>query len=177
MFKHVSGYAFHDLSLNLVHSLVKWEQPYIRMYGKDVAIPRLTCWMGEATYTYSGHKNIPGAMPEAISALRDKLQAKTGAQFNSCLANYYRDGSDSVSWHSDDEKELGLEPVIASLSFGASRDFKVKHKETGIPKTFHLQNGDLLVMSGKSQADYVHCVPKTKREVGPRINLTFRLIK
>lgn len=174
MFKHISD-KFKQFSMQEIMQDLTWEQPSIRMYGKDIKIPRLTCWMGDATYTYSGHKNTPHEMTQMVLDLRMMLETLTGAQFNSCLANYYREGSDSVSWHSDDEKELGSEPVIASLSFGASRDFKVKHKESGMVKTFHLQHGDLIVMSGRSQLDYLHCVPKTTKKIGPRLNLTFRL--
>lgn len=161
---------------DLISSLT-WEQPSIKMFGKSIQIPRLTCWMGDSAYTYSGHTNTPIAMPEIISQIKTWLESYTGARFNSVLANYYRNGSDSVSWHSDDEPELGQEPTIASLSFGASRDFQIKHKATGERKTYRLEHGDLLVMSGRSQLDYLHCVPKTTKPVGARINLTFRTIK
>lgn len=166
----------NSLSLQTLESMLSWEQPTIRMFGKSIPIPRLTCWMGDAAYTYSGHKNTPVYMPEIIRQVKDRLETGLGVKFNSVLANYYRTGSDSVSWHSDDEPELGPEPVIASLSIGASRTFQVKHKTNGKRTDFKLGHGDLLVMSGKSQADYLHCIPKTTKP-GARINLTFRLIK
>lgn len=155
-------------------SQLTWEQPSIRMYGREVQIPRRTCWMGDGSYTYSGRTNIPVAMPAVIASLLHDLQTFTGARFNSVLANHYRGGADSVAWHSDDEPELGAAPVIASLSFGASRAFQIKSKTTGERTSLTLNHGDLLIMSGRSQADYLHAVPKTARPVGERLNLTFR---
>jgi alkylated DNA repair dioxygenase AlkB len=172
-FSYNSKWADAVSTQNLIETL-KWEQPSIKLYGKEVKIPRLTCWMGEGSYTYSGHKNIPVTTPEIITQIQGWIESYTGAKFNSVLANYYRDGSDSVSWHSDDEKELGNEPVIASLSFGASRSFGIKSKATGERTTLILNHGDLVVMSGRSQLDYLHCVPKTAKKVGARVNLTFR---
>jgi alkylated DNA repair dioxygenase AlkB len=178
----VIGFAYHAkwadavVTSDLIRALT-WEQPSIRMFGKQVKIPRLTCWMGEGSYTYSGHRNTPVAMPEMISQIKGWLETYTGAKFNSVLANYYRDGSDSVSWHSDDEPELGSEPVIASLSFGASRNFAVRKKSTATRHDFLLGHGDLLVMSGPSQSEYQHAILKTTKKLGERVNLTFRLTK
>lgn len=176
------GFDYHAkwadaVSVNDLISQLQWSQPSIKLYGKEVKIPRLTCWMGEGSYTYSGHKNIPVATPEIIAQIQGWVERKAGVKFNSVLANYYRDGSDSVAWHSDNEPELGSEPVIASLSFGASRAFGIKHKATGERETLILGHGDLVIMSGRSQLDYLHCVPKTTKKVGARVNLTFRLTK
>jgi alkylated DNA repair dioxygenase AlkB len=170
-----------------------WEQPTIRVYGRECAVPRLTCWMGDAEYTYSGVRHFPMAMPPWLAAMRDRLEGELGCRFNSVLANYYRGGADSVAWHADDEPELGPEPTIASVSLGAARRFLVRPREHKLVELraaddfasrlaadfdleYELGFGDLLVMRGRSQADYLHSVPKTRREVGPRLNLTFRRI-
>lgn len=174
-FRYLPRWA--DAAVSDLAAQLTWEQPSIRMFGREVQIPRLTCWMGEGSYTYSGHTNIPVEPPPVVADLLAKLHAFTGARFNSVLANYYRSGADSVAWHSDDEPELGDEPVIASLSFGAARDFQIKSKATGERTTITLGHGDLLIMSGRSQAEYLHAVPKTARKVGERINLTFRLTR
>lgn len=162
---------------------IAWTQQPIRMFGREVMQPRLTSWMGEAAYTYSGRRHEPAPMPAIVATIRTWLETTTGARFNSVLANMYRNGSDSVSWHADDEPELGIEPTIASLSFGASRAFKIRCSDTACTRpacggnwTLELAHGDLLVMSGPSQRDYQHAVPKTARPVEPRVNLTFRQV-
>ena len=136
--------------------------------------PRLTAWMGDHAYRYSGLTNEPQPWPPALATLRDRLSEELGAPFNSCLANLYRDGSDSMGYHADDEPELGPQPVIASISLGARRRFALRHRTSRQRWTWELGEGDLLVMSGESQRDYLHAVPKTARPVGPRMNLTFR---
>jgi alkylated DNA repair dioxygenase AlkB len=153
---------------------IGWEQHHIRVHGRTVPTPRLTAWMGDAAYTYSGLVNEPQPWPAALADLRDRLTAELGVHFNSCLANLYRDGRDSMGYHSDDEPELGPRPVIASISLGARRRFTLRHRVTGERWTWELGEGDLLVMSAESQSDYAHAVPKTARPVGPRLNLTFR---
>lgn len=163
-------------SINRVFEELGWHQPSIQLYGKTIKIPRLTSWMGTGSYTYSGNHHAPAPMTESVAALHKQVESLTGQSFNSVLANYYRDGSDSVSWHSDNEKELGDLPVIASLSLGAVRTFSIREKATGQVTKLNLGHGDLLVMSGRSQKDYLHCVPKTARAVWPRLNLTFRTI-
>lgn len=154
---------------------IAWEQKDITMFGRTVPTPRLTAWMGDVAYTYSGVLNEPNAWPPALSAMRDRLIEELGVGFNSCLANLYRDGADSMGYHSDDEPELGPRPVIASVSLGARRGFTLRHRGTRERWSWSLGEGDLLVMEGESQADYAHAVPKTARPIGPRMNLTFRL--
>lgn len=154
---------------------VGWEQHDITLFGRTVPTPRLTAWMGDVAYRYSGVLNQPKAWPAALAAVRDRLRAEVGAPFNSCLANLYRDGSDSMGYHSDDEPELGARPVIASLSLGAYRTFTLRHRGTRQRWSWQLGGGDLLLMTGESQSDYAHAVPKTRRPVGPRMNLTFRV--
>jgi alkylated DNA repair dioxygenase AlkB len=153
---------------------IDWEQNDITIAGRTTKIPRLTCWMGDAAYTYSGVRNEPRPLPAALEELQGRLVAESAAEYNSCLANLYRDGRDSIGYHSDDEPELGPRPTIASISLGDRRSFHLKQVATGRRWTLELGAGDLLIMSGESQADYRHAVPKTTRQVGPRMNLTFR---
>ena len=153
---------------------VGWEQHPIRVHGRILLTPRLTAWMGDAAYTYSGLTNEPQGWPSALATLRDRLREQLGVAFNSCLANLYRDGQDSMGYHSDDEPELGPHPVIASISLGARRRFALRHRESKQRWTWDLGAGDLLVMRDESQSAYAHAVPKTARAVGPRMNLTFR---
>lgn len=155
---------------------VAWEQHDIRLFGRTVPTPRLTAWIGDCTYVYSGVLNQPRPWPGALAELRDRLTAALGVDFDSCLANLYRDGSDSMGYHSDDEPELGPRPVIASVSLGARRRFSLRHRASRQRWSWELGAGDLLVMRAESQSDYAHAVPKTTRAVGPRMNLTFRRI-
>ena len=159
---------------SLVHA-VAWEQPTVTVFGRHHPTPRLTAWYGDAAYSYSGITHPAAAFPPPLAQIRDQLQATTAVRFNSCLANLYRDGSDSMGAHADNEPELGAEPTIASVSLGARRRFVMTHVESGERFTWPLGNGDLLVMSGESQRDYRHAVPKTSARVGPRLNLTFRV--
>jgi len=136
------------------------------------------CWYGDpdAYYHYSGvtHQPIPWTIE--LLAVRSKIEQCCQCVFNSVLANLYRNGNDSMGCHADDEKELGVNPVIASLSFGDSRLFKLHHKKRKETLDIQLEHGDLLIMSGSLQHHWVHCLPKTKQFKKPRINLTFRRI-
>lgn len=154
--------------------LIDWERNDIIIAGRTIPIPRLTCWMGTAPYVYSGVRNEPKPTPAALAALQERLQIEADATFNSCLANLYRDGSDSISYHSDDEPELGRRPTIASISLGDRRRFVLRHQHSGERWQLELGAGDLLIMSAESQSDYRHAVGKTRRPVGRRMNLTFR---
>lgn len=173
-------YPVDTLELATVAAALTWDQPTIRVYGRECKVPRLTCWMGTGAYTYSGRRHEPAPMPPVVAELHAAVERATGARFNSVLANYYRGGSDSVAWHADDEPELGPEPVIASLSIGATRNFAIRKISTASRHDLMLGHGDLLVMSGRSQLDYQHSIPKTARvigpRIGPRINLTFRQV-
>jgi alkylated DNA repair dioxygenase AlkB len=162
--------------LDAIVNAVPWRQETIRMFGKLVPVPRLTAWFGDGAYTYSGIRHTPAPLPPVIAGLRAEVEGLAGVRFNSVLANRYRDGSDSVAWHADDESELGAEPTIASLSLGAPRRFSIRHNASGKRWDVILRHGDVLVMSGRSQADYQHAIPKTRRPVGERTNLTFRTI-
>jgi alkylated DNA repair dioxygenase AlkB len=159
-----------------LQSAIDWEQHEITLFGRTVPTPRLTAWMGDTSYAYSGVVNEPKPWPAALAEIRDRLVVDCGAPFNSCLANLYRDGSDSMGYHSDDEPELGDRPTIASLSLGARRTFLLRQRVTRERWSWELGEGDLLLMTEESQSDYAHAVPKTRRPVGPRMNLTFRVL-
>ena len=158
---------------------IAWETHRIRMFGRWIDSPRRSCWIGDpgASYVYSGVRFEPRPWLPALSLLREDLQQASGAAFNSVLANLYRDGSDAMGWHSDDEPELGPRPVIASLSLGQARRFKLRHRDDPARQLdLDLPHGSLLVMRGDTQARFKHSLPRSTRPMGPRINLTFRLI-
>ena len=160
-----------------------WSQQEIRLFGRRVMQPRLTAWYGDpgAVYTYSGLTLTPLPWHPVLRELRGRLQDVTGAQFNSVLANAYRDGRDSMGWHSDDEAELGPAPLIASVSLGAARRFLVRPRtrRAGSPANssgLALAHGSLLLMKGDSQRRYQHALPRTRKSTDLRINLTYRWV-
>jgi alkylated DNA repair dioxygenase AlkB len=158
---------------------IPWRQVSIRLYGKTLPVPRLTSWHGDpgVTYTYSRLQLHPEPWTPALNEIRERLRALDGESFNGVLLNCYRDGADGMSWHSDDEPELGPAPVIASVSFGAVRRFQFRHRVRRTEKTsLDLTPGSCLLMRGETQSHWHHQIPKTKRPCGPRINLTFRRI-
>ncbi len=158
---------------------IPWQQQNIKLFGKEIPQPRLTAFYAEKgiTYTYSGLQLKPEPFSTEILALKTQTEELTGFDFNTCLVNLYRDGSDSMGWHADDEKVLGKNPVIASISLGGIRSFQLKHKSKNLKEKIELQNGSLLIMKGSMQHFWKHQLPKTKKEVSPRINLTFRKIQ
>ncbi|QGZ40503.1 alkylated DNA repair dioxygenase AlkB [Pseudoduganella flava] len=153
-----------------------WRQESIILYGKPVLQPRLSAWYGEAVYTYSGRTFQPLPFTPLQLAIKQAVEAATGRRFNSVLLNCYRDERDSMGFHSDDERELGREPAIASVTFGATRTFILKHKT--LPKTLKLDltDGSLLLMAGTLQQHWRHGINKETKPRGVRVNLTFRLI-
>ncbi|MFD2719371.1 alpha-ketoglutarate-dependent dioxygenase AlkB family protein [Hymenobacter monticola] len=157
-----------------------WEQRSIRLFGQEFPQPRLTAWYGdaEARYTYSNLAWEPRPWTPALQALRQRVEAATNARFNSVLLNLYRDGRDSMGWHADDEPELGPTPVIASLSLGALRRFRLRPRAGLVhpPVSLDLPTGSLLLMRGPTQQHWQHALPKTTRPLGPRLNLTFRWV-
>ncbi|HLU12373.1 MAG TPA: alpha-ketoglutarate-dependent dioxygenase AlkB [Arenimonas sp.] len=168
-----------DALFETLRAQVPWEVHRIRIFGREVDSPRLSCWIGDpdASYVYSRTRFEPRPWLPALLELRERLHADTGARFNSVLANLYRSGADAMGWHADDEPELGARPVIASLSLGASRRFLLRHRrERDRRLALDLPHGSLLLMSGDTQANWQHALPRTARPAGPRINLTFRLI-
>ena len=160
---------------------IQWMGTKITVYGKEHDTPRLTAWYGDPgkDYTYSGLKMNPFSWTEDLLFIKAKIDKAAGVEFNSVLLNLYRSGKDSVGWHRDDEKEFGTNPVIGSVSFGETRPFHLKHKfkkdeeKVIIPLT----HGSLLIMKGTTQHYWEHQIPKTAKEISPRINLTFRIIK
>ena len=158
---------------------VQWSQETIQMYGKEMNVPRLSAWYGEAnlSYEYSGIKSVALPWLLELNVIKSKVELLTKHSFNSVLINLYRDGNDSVDWHSDDEPELGVEPVIASVSFGEQRQFQLKNKfDKKLKHSLLLPHGSLLIMSGKTQTNWLHKIAKSKLEMRSRINLTFRTI-
>ena len=167
-----------DSLFSQIQDEVQWEQKTISFYGKTFNVPRLTAWFGTEDYTYSGIFHPAKELPTAIAEIKAAVEAETGCTFNSVLCNLYLDGSHSVSWHCDDEPELGADPIIASVSLGGERIFSMKHKTDKTDKArLTLANGSLLVMGKGTQPNYLHSIPKTKKAVQPRINLTFRSIQ
>tara|TARA_Y100001968_G_C19450660_1_gene768305 strand:+ start:2959 stop:3531 length:573 start_codon:yes stop_codon:yes gene_type:complete len=158
---------------------LKWEQPIVKVYGKDYLIPRKTVFLGEKNiqYRYSGITHQAIGWPLWFYPLLEKVSFTCNCQFNGCLVNLYRNGNDKMGWHSDDEKELNPLKSIASLSLGSSRDFYFKHRNLGIKHLISLNNGDLLVMHSPCQDEWMHSVPSRKRNIFYRINLTFRSYK
>lgn len=168
-----------DALMQALLAQVQWEVHRIRMFGRVVDSPRLSSWIGdpEASYRYSGTQFAPQPWLDALQPLRTRLQAETGQRFNSVLVNRYRSGNDAIGWHSDDEPELGAQPLIASLSLGATRRFAFKRRDgAALKQTLELGHGDLLLMGGQTQRHYRHALPRTAKPVGERINLTFRQI-
>lgn len=155
---------------------IKWRNDNITLFGKIMPIPRLQAWYGERDYSYSNILMEANEWSPLLLDLKHRCEQVSGSRFNSVLANLYRNGSDSNGWHSDNEPELGTNPVIASLSFGETRRFLVKHRQTKQKLTFELSPGSLLIMAGEMQTHWQHTVPKTKIEKSARLNLTFRYI-
>lgn len=156
---------------------VRWEQKNITIYEKTIPIPRLTAWFGDATYSYSGIKNETQPWLPELLELKKVIEQKTGVEFNSCLLNLYRNGKDSVGWHADNEKELGINPTIASVSLGQNRSFQVKHKmEPQNKLNLNLSSGSLVIMKEEMQHHWLHRLAPTSKSVEPRINITFRRI-
>ena len=153
-----------------------WEARNIVLFGKEVPQPRLACWYGDLAYSYSGITLDPRPMTPTLLEVKQRCEEAASTRFNSVLVNLYRDGQDSMGLHADDEPELGVEPIIASVSFGGERNFRLRHRQSKELQQISLASGSLLVMSGLSQECWMHDVPKTKKFVEPRINLTFRYI-
>jgi alkylated DNA repair dioxygenase AlkB len=166
--------------LEVMMTQLPWESHTIRLFGKDHPEPRLSCWMGEpwASYRYSGKVRTPKPWTPEVTELRDRLNLQFGVQMNAALANLYRTGQDGMGWHSDDEFELGIDPVIASVSLGQARRFCLRNKVDRRRKyELTLSHGDLLIMGGRVQRDWQHGLPKTTRRCDARVNLTYRALR
>ena len=159
---------------------VAWQQDDIKVFGKTYAQPRLTSLYAsnKKVYTYSNITMHPHMFSGELLEIKQKLEKDVGIVFTTCLVNRYRDGKDSNGWHADDEKELGQNPIIASISLGEQRYFHLRHKEDkALKHKILLENGSLLLMKGETQHFWQHQIPKTAKRIGERINLTFRIIK
>lgn len=168
-----SSHYFEDLINN-----IDWKHEPIQIFGKMVMQPRLTSWHGDKEVFYSGISMKPSPWTESLNEIKEKLEAKTKLKFTSALLNLYRDGNDSVGWHRDNEKELGKNPIIASISLGCSRTFFLRdYKNKKEKVSIDLENGSLLLMKGETQHFWEHSIPKRKRVTEPRINITFRIMK
>ena len=179
LYRHFFDLTESNLYFENLLTEVAWEQESILMFGKMTPLPRLTAWYGDpkTSYTYSSLKNEPLPWSEALLEIRQQLSELTDGTFNSVLLNLYRNGSDSVAWHADDEKELGVSPTIASVSFGQTRKFAFKKKDAGTEVlSIDLNHGDVLIMSGETQQNYLHQIPRSAKKMEPRINMTFRSV-
>ena len=153
-----------------------WREESVVVYGKRHLQPRLTAWYGDASYTYSGLRLEPLPWTALLLEIRAAVESACGQRFNSVLLNRYRNERDSMGMHSDDEPELGSDPVIASLSYGATRTFILRHKRDKRTVRLPLEDGSLLLMSGQLQRNWLHGINKSTRPLGERLNLTFRYI-
>lgn len=158
---------------------VAWKQEEVIIFGKLHVTRRKTAWYGDEPYIYTYSRSSKKALPwtRELLQLKTLIENTTGYRFNSCLLNLYHSGEEGMSWHSDNEKELGRHPVIASLSLGAERKFSLKHRVTKEKVYVVLENGSLLLMKDATQEYWLHAMPKSKKVKEPRINLTFRNIK
>jgi alkylated DNA repair dioxygenase AlkB len=171
--KNTADSYFQTLSNRIV-----WQEEIISIMGRQVKVPRLMAWYGDedTIYSYSGVKHEPKKWIEPLLEINAYLQNCLGIRFNSVLANLYRNGQDSMGWHADKEPELGKQPIIASVSFGAERQFSLRHKKQKAVLKLLLSHGSVLLMSGETQRYWKHALPKSKLINEPRINLTFRQI-
>ena len=163
----------------LLKNEIPWQHDEITVYGKKHLQPRLTSLFGNDGKPY-GYSNIimqPNRWNPLLMFIKNEVEVICNENFTTVLLNYYRDGKDSNGWHADNEKELGRNPIIASVSFGAERVFQLKHNVTNQRQNINLENGSLLVMKGTTQHFWKHQIPKSSKEIGARINLTFRIIK
>jgi len=158
---------------------IAWKNDEAIIFGKRIITKRKVAWYGDNNFSYTYSNITRTALPwtSELLQLKQLAEKKTGAIFNSCLLNLYHNGDEGVAWHSDDEKALGKNAPIASISFGAERTFSFRHKRTKEARSVILETGSLLVMAGETQTNWLHALPKTKKVSKPRINLTFRIMK
>ena len=172
----ISGEA--DQYFDLLMQNILWENDEVVIFGKHIVTKRKAAWYGDSdySYTYSNTTKQALAWTKELSDLKRLLEQITEARFNSCLLNLYHNGNEGMAWHSDDEESLGMNTTIASLSFGAERKFSFKHKQTKQMVSLVLEHGSLLIMKDATQTNWLHSLPKSKKIIRPRINLTFRTI-
>src|ERR1051325_1785 len=164
---------------DLLMQNTQWEKDEVIIFGKRITTKRKVAWYGDSEYlyTYSNTTKRALAWTKELSELKQIVEELAVIKFNSCLLNLYHNGNEGMGWHSDDEKPLGKNNTIASLSFGAERKFSFKHKQTKQTISLVLEHGSLLIMKGSTQSNWLHSLPKSKNIIQPRINLTFRTIR
>ncbi|MBC7400325.1 MAG: alpha-ketoglutarate-dependent dioxygenase AlkB [Mucilaginibacter sp.] len=162
--------------LNILLETIQWKNDEAIIFGRHIITKRKVAWYGDGgySYTYSNTTKQALSWTKELLELKALVEQLTGEQYNSCLLNLYHDGNEGMAWHSDDEKSLGKDTSIASLSFGAERKFALKHRVSKHPVALTLENGSLLVMKGATQSNWLHSLPKSKKVTMPRVNLTFR---
>lgn len=168
-----------DHWLHQLSQQTPWTQPQIKLYGRSIAVPRLVAWYGDtgAAYRYSGLVHDPLPWTPLLTDIRKRVEQEIGELLNGVLLNFYRNGQDAMGWHSDDEPELGVQPLVVSLNLGATRRFDFRRKGASrIEYSLELEHGSLLVMSGPTQHHWQHQIARTRKVATPRINLTFRQI-
>lgn len=173
------GRAEADALFARLRADIQWREEEIIIFGERKRVPRLVAWHGDpgVAYTYSGAHHEPEPWTAPLAGLRARIESLSGQNFNAVLLNLYRSGADGMGWHADDEPELGVNPVIASVSLGATRRFRLRHRRRKeLTRDLDLAHGSLLLMAGTTQHHWLHALPKTARAVGERINLTFRRV-
>jgi alkylated DNA repair dioxygenase AlkB len=179
LYRDFFGQAEADAFFTRLTAEVNWQPQKVKIFGKFVPVPRLVSWYGDpgTDYSYTGITVHPQPWIAPLTEIKARLDTCAGVTFNSVLCNLYRDGKDSIGWHSDDEYELGTNPVVGSVSFGAPRVFHFRHKQDKSLRTkVELSHGSFLLMRGPTQHCWSHQLPKTAKQVSPRINLTYRVI-
>ena len=164
--------------LDILTDSIAWSSDTVKMFGKTLTLNRKSAWYGDsgAAYSYSGIRREPLQWTEELLMIKKSCEEVSNATFNSVLCNYYHDGKDGMGWHCDDERELGKEPIIVSVSFGAERIFAFKHRNSKERINIRLEHGSMLIMRGQTQHSWQHALPKSTIVHEPRINLTFRNI-
>ena len=175
-YSKVMDTAEADKYLDILLETIQWKNDEAIIFGRHIITKRKVAWYGDAGYSYTYSNTTKQALSWTKELLELKLLAEqlTGQKYNSCLLNLYHNGDEGMAWHSDDEKSLGKDTSIASLSFGAERKFALKHRVSKEPVSLLLENGSLLVMKGATQTNWLHSLPKSKKITVPRVNLTFR---
>lgn len=172
----VLAHAAADVAFASLLQTIDWQPDEVIIFGRHIVTKRKVAWYGDRDfgYAYSGLNRQALPWTQELLALKAMVEGQCGATFNSCLLNLYHTGEEGMGWHSDDEKTMGEQPVIASLSLGAERKFSFRHKQTKETVSLLLEHGSLLVMQGETQKHWHHALPKTTKVKHPRINLTFR---
>ena len=177
-YENIFGEDDKNAWLKILIDELDWLEGEIKLFGKNIKIPRLQSWYADegCNYKYSGKMLRRNNWHPVLLKIKQNIETVSGEQFNSVLANLYRDGSDSMGWHSDDESSIKQDTSIASVSFGEQRPIFFKHKTDDISFSIDQSHGSLIIMNGETQKFWKHSIKKSKKLMKPRINLTFRTI-